>query len=91
MSINSNKDSIIKSQAETIRFKIEELQDLKKEKEEIQKKMAQYKTANAMKEDEFEHVLSLLEAILSKKKDKFNMHYENLGQDTQERVNELKN
>ena len=90
MSINSNKDSIIKSQAETIRFKIEELQDLKKEKEEIQKKMAQYKTANAMKEDEFEHVLSLLEAILSKKKDKFNMHYENLGQDTQERVNELK-
>ena len=74
MDINKSKETIIKTQAETLKLKNEEIEKLKKIKNDLEVKLGETKSNYNIKEVELEDVYSMIEAILTKKKDKYESH-----------------
>jgi chromosome segregation ATPase len=90
MAISKSKEIIIKTQAETLKLKNEEIEKLKKIKSDLEVKLGEIKSNYNIKEVELEDVYSMIEAILTKKKDKYEAHYEVVSKETQLRFNEFK-
>ena len=90
MDINKSKETIIKTQAETRKLKNEEIEKLKKIKNDLEVKLGETKSNYNIKEVELEDVYSMIEAILTKKKDKYESHYGVVSKETQQRFTELK-
>ena len=90
MDINKSKETIIKTQAETLKLKNEEIEKLKKIKNDLEVKLGETKSNYNIKEVELEDVYSMIEAILTKKKDKYESHYGVVSKETQQRFTELK-
>ena len=90
MDINKSKETIIKTQAETLKLKNEEIEKLKKIKNDLEVKLGETKSNYNIKEVELEDVYSMIEAILTKKKDKYEAHYGVVSKETQQRFTELK-
>ena len=90
MAISKSKETIIKTQAETLKLKDEEIEKLKKIKNDLEFKLAEIKSNYNVKEVELEDVYSMIEAILTKKKDKYEAHYGVVSKETQQRFNEFK-
>jgi len=90
MAINKNKDEIIKTQAETIKMRNEDIEKLKKIREDIEFKFAEIKSTFKIKEAELDEIYSIIEAILAKKKENYENHLENVSQETKERFKALK-
>jgi len=90
MAISQSKDTIIKAQTETIKIKDEEIEKLKKIKSDLEVKLGETKSNYNIKEVEIEDVYSMIEAILTKKKDKYEAHYGVVSKETQQRFNEFK-
>jgi len=90
MDINKNKETIIKTQADTLKLKNEEIEKLKKIKNDLEIKLGETKSNYNIKEVELEDVYSMIEAILTKKKDKYESHYGVVSKETQQRFTELK-
>lgn len=90
MDINKSKETIIKTQAETLKLKNEEIEKLKKIKDNLEVKLGETKSNYNIKEVELEDVYSMIEAILTKKKDKYESHYGVVSKETQQRFTELK-
>ena len=90
MDINKSKETIIKTQAETLKLKNEEIEKLKKIKNDLEIKLGETKSNYNIKEVELEDVYSMIEAILTKKKDKYESHYGVVSKETQQRFTELK-
>ena len=90
MAISQSKDTIIKTQTDTIKIKDEEIEKLKKIKNDLEMKLAETTSTYKLKEVEIEDVYSMIEAILTKKKDKYEAHYGVVSKETQQRFNELK-
>ena len=90
MAISKNKETIIKTQADTLKLKNEEIEKLKKIKSDLEVKLGEIKSKYNIKEVEIEDVYSMIEAILTKKKDKYEAHYGVVSKETQDRFNQLK-
>ena len=90
MAISKGKETIIKTQADTLKLKNEEIEKLKKIKSDLEVKLGEIKSNYNIKECEIEDIYSMIEAILTKKKDKYDAHYGVVSKDTQQRFNELK-
>jgi hypothetical protein len=90
MAISKSKETIIKTQADTLKIKEEEIEKLKKIKSDLEVKLGEIKSNYNIKEVELEDVYSMIEAILTKKKDKYEAHYEVVSKETQLRFNEFK-
>ena len=90
MAISKSKETIIKTQAETIKLKNEEIEKLKKISSNLEVKLGETKSKYNILEVEIEDVYSMIEAILTKKKDKYEAHYGVVSKETQQRFNELK-
>ncbi len=90
MAISKSKETIIKTQADTLKLKNEEIEKLKKIKSDLEVKLGEIKSNYNIKECEIEDIYSMIEAILTKKKDKYDAHYGVVSKDTQQRFNELK-
>ena len=90
MAISKSKETIIKTQADTLKLKDEEIEKLKKIKNDLEFKLAEIKSNYNVKEVELEDVYSMIEAILTKKKDKYEAHYGVVSKETQQRFNEFK-
>jgi chromosome segregation ATPase len=90
MAISKSKETIIKTQADTLKIKEEEIEKLKKIKSDLEVKLGETKSKYNMKEVEIEDVYSMIEAILTKKKDKYESHYGVVSKETQQRFNEFK-
>ena len=90
MAISKSKEIIIKTQAETLKLKNEEIEKLKKIKSDLEVKLGEIKSNYNIKEVELEDVYSMIEAILTKKKDKYEAHYGVVSKETQIRFNEFK-
>ena len=90
MAISKSKETIIKTQADTLKLKEEEIEKLKKIKSDLEVKLGETKSNYNIKEVELEDVYSMIEAILTKKKDKYEAHYGVVSKETQQRFNQLK-
>jgi hypothetical protein len=90
MAISKSKETIIKTQADTLKIKEEEIEKLKKIKSDLEVKLGETKSNYNIKEVELEDVYSMIEAILTKKKDKYEAHYGVVSKETQQRFNQLK-
>ena len=90
MAINKSKDDIIKTQAETIKIKNEDIEKLKKMKEDLEVKFADMKSKYNLKEAELDEIFDIIEGIISKKKDKYEAHIEAVSKEVQERFHQLK-
>ena len=90
LAINKSKDEIIKTQADTIKIKNEDIEKLKKLKNDLEFKLAELKSTYNVKEAELDEIYSIIEAIVSKKKEKYEAHYQAVSKETQERFNALK-
>jgi len=67
MAISKSKETIIKTQAETIKLKNEEIEKLKKISSNLEVKLGETKSKYNILEVEIEDVYSMIEAILTKK------------------------
>ena len=85
IAINKSKDEIIKTQADTIKIKNEDIERLKKIKEDLEFKFAEIKSLHNNKEVELEEIYSIIEAILAKKKVKYETHLGMVSEETKER------
>ena len=90
MAINKSKDEIIQTQAETIKIKNEDIEKLKKIREDIEVKFAEIKSLYKVKEAELDEIYSIIEAILAKKKENYENHMENVSQETKDRFKAFK-
>ena len=90
MYINGSKDEIIKTHEQTINFKEEKIKKIKEQKENFEVKLGEYIGKYNMKESEIEEIFCIIEAILEKKKDKYNSHLETLSSENKERFEQLK-
>jgi hypothetical protein len=90
MAINKSKDEIIQTQAETIKIKNEDIEKLKKIREDIEVKFAEIKSSYKIKEAELDEIYSIIEAILAKKKENYENHMENVSQETKDRFKAFK-
>ena len=90
MDINKSKDTIIKTQSETIKLKNGEIEKLKKIQDDLEIKLGESKAKYNIKDVEIEDVYSMIEAILSKKKEKYESHFNVVTKETQQRFTELK-
>ena len=90
LAINKNKEEIIKTQADTIKIKNEDIDNLKKVKNDMEIKYAQIISENKVKEAELDEIYSIIEAILAKKKEKYEAHIQSVSKETQERFRLLK-
>ena len=90
MAISKNKETIIKTQADTVKLKNEEIEKLKNINSDVEVKLGEIKSKYNIKEVEIEDVYSMIEAILTKKKDKYEAHYGVVSKETQDRFNQLK-
>ena len=90
MAISKSKETIIKTQADTLKLKNDEIEKLKKIKSDLEVKVAEIKSNYNIKEMEIEDVYSMIEAILTKKKEKYEKHFEQVSKETQQRFNEYK-
>lgn len=68
LAINKNKEEIIKTQAETIKIKNQDIEKFKKMKEDLEFKLAEIKSLFNVKEAELDEIYSIIEAILAKKR-----------------------
>ena len=91
MSISENKDEIIKTHKQHIQLKEEELKNIIEQKDNIEVKLGEYISKFNILEMELEEIFFVIEAILEKKKDKYNSHLEALSLDSKEKFNQLKN
>ena len=91
MSISENKDEIIKTHKQHIQLKEEELKNIIEQKDNIEVKLGEYISKYNILEMELEEIFFVIEAILEKKKDKYNSHLEALSLDSKEKFNQLKN
>ena len=85
LAINKNKEEIIKTQAETIKIKNQDIEKFKKMKEDLEFKLAEIKSLFNVKEAELDEIYSIIEAILAKKKDKYEAHFNSVSKETQDR------
>ena len=90
MAINKSKEAIIKTQAETIKIKNEDIEKIKKIKEDLEFKLAEVKTLHNVKEAEMDEIYEIIEAILSKKKEKYEAHISAVSKEAQDRFNGFK-
>jgi hypothetical protein len=90
LAINKNKEEIIKTQAETIKIKNQDIEKFKKMKEDLEFKLAEIKSLFNVKEAELDEIYSIIEAILAKKKDKYEAHFNSVSKETQDRFNGFK-
>ena len=89
MAINKSKDEIIKTQADTIKIKNEDIEKLKKINDNLEFQLADIISKYKIKEAEMEEIYSIIEAIVSKKKDKYESHIASVSTETQERFKVL--
>ena len=85
MYISSSKDDIIKTQLKDIAMKEEKINELTAQKENFEYKLSEFITNFRLKEEELEEVFLTLEAVFEKKKSKYEAHFNNLSDETQER------
>ena len=90
LAINKNKEEIIKTQADTIKIKNEDIDNLKKIKNDLEVKYAEIASEYKIKEAELDEIYSIIEAILAKKKEKYEAHIQSVSKETQERFRLLK-
>ena len=90
LAINKNKEEIIKTQADTIKIKNEDIDNLKKVKNDLEVKYAEIASEYKIKEAELDEIYSIIEAILAKKKEKYEAHIQSVSKETQERFRLLK-
>ena len=90
LAINKNKEEIIKTQAETIKIKNQDIEKFKKMKEDLEFKLAEIKSLFNVKEAELDEIYSIIEAILAKKKDKYEAHFNSVSKETQDRFSGFK-
>ena len=85
MQISFGKDDIIAIQKRDNKLKDEQINELKLQKENLEIKLSEYITKYRIKEEEFEEVFLTIEGVFEKKKSKYEAHFVNLSQETQER------
>ena len=85
MYISTSKDDIIKTQLQDIKIKEEKINELIAQKENFEVKLSEFITNYRLKEEELEEVFLTMEGIFEKKKNKYESHFCNLCQETQER------
>ena len=85
MYISTSKDDIIKTQLQDIKIKEEKINELTAQKENFEVKLSEFITNYRLKEEELEEVFLTMEGIFEKKKNKYESHFCNLCQETQER------
>lgn len=75
--ISKSKDSLINTQNDNIKMYLDKVNEFKKNKEDLEFSLAQNIYNFKMKEDEFESLFMVFEAIISKKKINMNIVFLN--------------
>ena len=87
--ISKSKDSLINTQNDNIKMYLDKVNEFKKNKEDLEFSLAQNIYNFKMKEDEFESLFMVFEAIISKKKDKYEHSISKLSPDVKAQLQAL--
>ena len=87
--ISKSKDSLINTQNDNIKMYLDKVNEFKKNKEDLEFSLAQNIYNFKMKEDEFESLFMVFEAIISKKKDKYEHSISKLSPDAKAQLQAL--
>jgi chromosome segregation ATPase len=83
MNISKNKDTIIETQKKTLKTKDEQINELNGQKDNFQLHLSEYITKYNEKNVEIEEIFATFEAVLSKKKKDYEIHFNNLSEEIQ--------
>ena len=87
--LSKSKDNLINTQNDTIKMYQDKINEYKKTKEDLEFSLGQNIYNFKMKEDEFESLLMVFEAVFSKKKDKYERSISKLSADVKEQLQSM--